>query len=238
MTLRKQIILIAILGPAAGFACFCYCYPLVKVSGYCLVVDGVTVGNGAASVHADTADVNFFRQPLQDYAEALLAEYPEFASVNCRMGLRGEVICDGVRKKPIAVVSMPEVFGMSERGELLPLNLCDVGHPLPLITGIKPQQAEAYSLVSSAKLREAVKICRILSSGYSRIRAELSQIDLASCDSPVMYFRDSNIRVIVGYGDYRQKLHNLNLILDKLRTLPAGELDLRFGRSIVVRDLT
>lgn len=238
MTFRRQVILATILGLAAGFICFCHFYPLLQVSGYRLEIEGVAVGVGADLLSADTMRTNFFRQPLCDYSEALLNEHPEFASVNCRMSLKGEVVCEGRRKKPIAIACLPEAYGLTARGELVPLVAGDNLADLPLVTGVRIRDIEPFSLVSSPELQEALKICELLRAKYARISDEISQIDFTSHHSPILYFRNMDVRVIIGRGDYSRKLLHLDMILNRLDEMPAKELDLRYGRSIVARDLT
>jgi hypothetical protein len=238
MTLRTQIILSIALGLAAGFIGFCHLYPLMNVSGYLLEIDGEPVGTDARDLLADTMRTNFFRQPLGEYAQALLSEHPELASVKCRMNLKGEVICEGERKRPVAIVCLPEAYGLSSRGEILPLAPGDIMDGLPLVTGVKVPEIEPFAFVSSAELKEALKICDLLRSEYTRIGKAVSQIHFDADRPPVLHFRNTDVRVVIGYGNYRQKLLNLDLILDRLDRLPANELDLRFGRSIIARDLT
>jgi hypothetical protein len=236
--MRVQIILSVVLGLMAGFMAFCHFYPLIRVSGYRLVANGATIGTGAGNLFADTSDTNFFRQPLADYSAALLEHHPEFSSVNCRMNIWGEVVCEGVNKKPIAIVCLPEVYGLSCLGEILPLNKSRQTPFVPLVTGVRLKSVEPFTIASSPELQEALRICRLLRSDYSRIGDAISEIDFGSCDSPVLYFRNSDVRVIVGRGNYHQKLAGLDLLLNRLEGLPAGELDLRYGRSVVARDLT
>jgi hypothetical protein len=238
VTLRVQIILSVVLGLMAGFIVFCHFYPLIRVSGYRLVANGSTIDTGAENLSADTSDANFFRQPLADYSTALLGHHPEFSSVNCRMNIWGEVVCEGVSKKPIAIVCLPQVYGLSCLGEILPFSESGETPFLPLVTGVRLKSVEPFTIVSSPELQEALRICRLLRSDYSRIGAAISEIDFGSCDSPLLYFRNSDVRVILGRGNYRQKLASLDLLLNRLEGLPAGELDLRYGRSVIARDLT
>ncbi len=238
MTLRVQIILSVVLGLMAGFMVFCHFYPLIRVSGYRLVANGTTIGTGAENLFADTSDTNFFRQPLADCSAALLGHHAEFSSVNCRMNIWGEVVCEGDSKNPIAIVCLPEVYGLSSLGEILPLNESGETPFLPLVTGVRLKGVEPFTIVSSPELQEALRICRLLRSDYSSICDAISEIDFGSCDSPVLYFRNSDVRVIIGRGNYHQKLANLDLLLNRLEGLPAGELDLRYGRSVVARHLT
>ena len=233
-----QIILSVILGLIAGFMAFCHFYPLIRVSGYRLVANEITIGTGADCLFADTSDTNFFRQPLSDYSAALLGHHTQFSAVNCRMNIWGEVVCEGISKKPIAIVCLPEVYGLSSLGEILPLNESRETPFLPLVTGVRLKGAEPFTIVSSPELLEALRICRLLRSDYSRIGEAISEIDFGSLDSPVLYFRNSSVRVIVGRGNYYQKLAGLDLLLNRLERLPARELDLRYGRSVVARDLT
>jgi hypothetical protein len=238
MTLRIQVVLSVVLAVSAGFLVYCHFYPLLQVSGYRVLVDGAGVATGDEDLFANTPEKNFFRQPLRDFSRALLARHPDFSAVNCHMNIRGEVVCEGVRKKPLAIVCVPEAYGLSAMGELLPLSSCgDVSH-LPLVTGVRIEDVEPYKAVTSEDLHEALRLCKLLYSTYDCIGNAISEIDFGSGNSPVLHFRDSDIRVIVGRGSYRQKLSALDMLLDRLEGLPAGELDLRFGRSVVARDLT
>ncbi len=238
MTFRMQITLVVVLGLMTGLIGFCYAYPLVRVTGYQLTVDGQIVGTGAECVFADTSRNNLFRQSLDDYSEAILADHPELSSVTCRISLTGELVCDGKRKTPIALVSLSEVFGVSGRGELLPLSMCEGGSSLPLITGARAENVAPFSITESRDVFEALKICKLLRSEYPRLHSVVSEISVGAGCSPTIHLRTSSVRIIIGYGNYNAKLLVLTRLLDRIRTMPANELDLRFGRSVVARDLT
>lgn len=233
-----QIILVVVLGLVTGFIGFCYAYPLVRVTGYQLTVDGRTVGTGAECISADTTLDNLFRQSLDDYSDAIIADHPELSSVTCRISLTGEVVCEGKRKRPIALVSLPEVFGVSGRGELLPLSMCEGDATLPLITGARAKNVVPFSVTASRDVFEALEICKLLRSEYQRLYSVVSEINIGAGCSPTLHLRTSSARIIIGYGNYHAKLLVLSRLLDRIRTMPANELDLRFGRSVVARDLT
>jgi hypothetical protein len=238
MTFRGQIIAAIVLGLIAGLVGFCYAYPLVRVTGYRLTVDDETVGTGAEYVFADTARDNLFRQSLDDYAEAILEDHPELSSVTCRISLDGEIVCDGSRKKPIAFISLPEVFGVSGRGEILPLDMCeDVAH-IPIITGFRAEDATPFETISSREVHEALEICKLLRTNYRHLESEISEIDVGPGCPPTLHLRTSGVRIIIGYSNYDEKLHVLMRLIDRIRTMPANVLDLRFGRSVVASDLT
>jgi hypothetical protein len=50
--------------------------------------------------------------------------------------------------------------------------------------------------------------------------------------------RDTGKRIVIGRGNIEEKLSYLNLIVDRLQKAPAKEFDLRYGRSIIARDMS
>ena len=237
MTLRKQIVLLTTLGLVVGFISFCYFYPLFYVTGYRIIIDGAEREVDIDSLFGAEREINLFRQPLRSYAETLLRGMPELSSVTCRINLSGEVVCKGVPKRPIVLVCLPEVYGLSEQGDILPLSSCDKMSDLPLISGIHLKNVRPFYPVSSPKLLEALEICRLIRKRFPDLSDAISQIDFKPDEAPVLYFRNSDVTVIVGRGNYKEKLSRLALVLDRLDRLPAHELDLRFGISIVARKL-
>ncbi|MBU1318933.1 MAG: hypothetical protein KKG33_01400 [candidate division Zixibacteria bacterium] len=238
MNTRVRIVIAITVSLSAGFFGFCYFYPLLTVTGHRMMVCDKDVDIDFATLLDTTADVNLFRQPLQDYSEALLSRLPELSSVTCRIDLAGKVVCRGERKLPIALICLPETYGISSRCELLPFRQCGDVEALPLVTGIKIEKVESYAPVPSPKLKEALRFCKLLHNRYPELCSAISQIDFESSDAPVLILRNSETRIIIGCGDLDEKLSCLNLILDRLKNAPAGEFDMQYGRSIVARDLT
>jgi len=231
-------VIVIALSLSAGFFGFCYFYPLLTVTGHRMMVCDKDIDIDFATLLDTTADVNLFRQPLQDYSDALLSRLPELSSVTCRIDLAGKVVCRGERKLPIVLICLPETYGISVRGEILPLEECGDIAALPLVTGIKIEKVESYVPVPSPKLKEALRFCRLLHRQYPELCSAISQIDFASSDAPILILRDSETRIIIGFGDLDEKLSCLNLIIDRLKNAPAGEFDMQYGRSIVARYLT
>jgi hypothetical protein len=237
LSTRIRIVIAVLLSLTTAFAVFCYFYPLFTVSGYCMIVDGKPVDIAFAKLLDSKADSNLFRQPLDEYATVLLSNMPALESVTCRIDLSGRVVCIGKRKSPIALLCLPEMYGVSSRCELLPLQTCGDVSQYPLLTGISVANVREFKRTTSTNLTEAVAMCKLLESEFPKLSKTISQIDFASKESPVIVMRSTGKRIVIGNGNIEEKLSYLNLIVDRLQKAPAREFDLRYGRSIIARDM-
>lgn len=231
------MVIAVLLSLTAVFAAFCYFYPLFTVTGYQMIIDGKKVDADFTKLFDSKVDSNLFRQPLDEYSRALLHRMPELKSVTCHIDLSGRVVCKGERKSPIAVICLPEMYGVSSRCELLPIQTCGDVSRYPLLTGISVSKVREFKRTSSSNLTEAVAMCKILETEYPKLGGVISQIDFASADSPVIVMRKTGKRIVIGRGNIEEKLSYLNLIFDRLQNAPAEEFDLRYGRSIIARDM-
>ncbi len=238
MTRIKQRAVAVTVALVSAFCIFVYFYPLVTVHARLFIVDDAQIEVDFERLIDDADERNYFRQPLAQYSAALLAMNPRLNEVHCRLSLSGSVICTGERKKPAALISLPDLHGLSSRGELIPYRDCADVSDLLVITGIQLDDTPPYTTVSSDEVREALSICLTMKSEFPKLHDAISEIDMSSPESPILYMRNSNSRVIVGKGEYNLKLGRLYAIISH-GSLPSGaEIDLRFGRSVVAKRLT
>jgi hypothetical protein len=237
MTLRLQIIILVLLLLAGGFCVFCYFHPLVHPSGYRLMVDGVQESADFSDISGGQLEPNLFRQPFGSMIRSLLVKRPDLSAVCCRVNISGEVVCEARRKKPVAVVYADKLYGVAEGGEILPPEICGDMSALPLISGVRPESVREYTKPRTPRLDIALELCRKLGTEHKRLRNAVSEIDIASAEAPVIYFKRAAVRVIVGPSDFDRKLAYLDRVFERLGSLAAGELDLRFGRSVIAREL-
>lgn len=202
-----------------------------------MTVDGKEVDVDLSELVDANADSNLFRQPLDEFSKALLHKMPALKSVTCRIDLSGRVVCNGERKSPIALICLPEMYGVSSRCELLPLKTCGDVSKYPLLTGIDVAHVREFKCAASGGLAEAVALCKLLEDDFPKLSRAVSQIDFASDESPVIVMRESGKRVVIGHGNIEEKLSYLSLIADRLQMAPEREFDLRYGRSIIARDI-
>ncbi len=235
MSLRLQIILTIFLTLAAGFAVFCFFYPLATVSGFELRIDGELVAEDTVCSMCEIE--NLLRQPLDEYAREIASERPELANVSCRIGLNGRIVCSAERKTPIVYVAAPKMYGLTRDRELLPLSAPHGMASIPVISGIQLNGNGLYESVDVQSLKHAMDVIEIMTAVSDRLVREVAQIDFRGDDATALYLRGSDVKVVLGSGDYRDKFIYLDMMLERIKGLPAGELDLRFGRSIIVRNL-
>ena len=238
MTRIKQKSITAVIAIMSAFGMFIYFYPLVTVHARLFVIDDTQVEVDFERLIDDVEERNFFRQPLAQYSAALLAMNPRLSAVRCRLSLSGNVICTGERKVPTALISLPDMHGLSSRGELIPYSDCDDVSDLLVITGIRLDETPMYTTVSSDEIREALRICITIKYEFPKLHDAISEIDMSSSENPILYMRNSNSRVIVGRGEYNLKLMRLSTIINNGNFPLGAEIDLRFGRSVVAKRLT
>lgn len=235
MSLRVQIIIAIVLTVLAGFTVFCFFYPLATVSGYELRVDDEVVVEDTICSLCEVE--NLLRQPLDEYARQIASERPELACVSCRIGLNGRIICAGELKTPVVYVAAPRIYGLTSDRELLPLSIPSEMESIPVISGVHLDGDRLYESVETPSLKHAMDVIEVMSTVSDRLVGEVAQIDFRNNNATTLYLRGSDVRIILGSGDYREKFIYLDMMLERIKGLPAGELDLRYGRSIIVRNL-
>ena len=236
MTRRTQIALFALIAVAACGACGLYFFPLVNVTGYQFKVVSTSELFEVPWLVDSTSAANLFRQPLEDMSQALLDSFPEFSEVNCRINLSREVVCECSTKKPIALICLPQVCGLTSRCEIIPLQNCGDVESLIIITGLELDCVRDFEPVMSTELHRAISICDLLNTHFPNLNNMISQMDFGSNSAPVLYFRDSNVRAVIGMGNYEEKFRYLSGMIELLPFVPVSDLDFRFGRSVVARD--
>jgi hypothetical protein len=214
-----------------------YAFPLVKVRDHVLIVNDKVITEDFTTSIKERPDSNYFRQPLSRYADALLEVHQELESVRCRLGVDGDVDCYGTLKSALVYISVPEIYGISERGELVPLKSQDGLGSLPVITGCGGRDLKPYTQLCDGRILEAVRVCTLMRDAYPRVFCLLSSIDVGSPEWPVLYLTTDDTRIILGRGDYERKLTDLNSLLSVLEEREFTEIDLRYGKSIIAKGL-
>jgi len=229
----KQIILLFLITLVGGLLAIAHLTTIVEANTLELR-EGTNV---VSSVHySSTGNVNLLRIPLSCLADSLLCEYPQYESVRCRFDFNGNVVCDAERVRPVALISAPEVYGLTSRAELVPAVEIGESTHLPLITGLKIGKAKAYHTVNSRGVRSSLELLEAIEDFDPELHHMISQVDYSGDIAPVIILRSSECRIMFGKGDRRGKIKRLAAVAGNLDKLGVHRIDLRFGRSLVVKN--
>jgi hypothetical protein len=134
----------------------------------------------------------------------------------------------------LLVVSGEEIMGLDRDGYVA---CCDSACPrsdLPALTGFLPAARKVGEQVSSAEVVIGLEITRAFEERPDLFKM-LSEVNLGDLRNPAAVL-SGGITVILGKGDYADKIDELNMVLANLGQMgmQARSIDLRFARQAVV----
>ena len=139
-------------------------------------------------------------------------------------------------RKPVALVSCGEFFGLGSDGTLVPGIWRRGSRDLPVVTGILPEELHGEhgartELVRAARVVRAVKLVRL--EDVDNVR----EIDVADEKNVMLVMDRSGTSVNLGGVPFSQKLRRVRAVLKDLdrRRETAEYIDARFGRDVIVK---
>ncbi len=171
--------------------------------------------------------------PASSYLDTIFNSYPQIqkASVRCDPG--GGITFDYDLKKPVILINLDIVHGLTARGELVPAGNND----MPVITGIKASGYRLYEPLSESKVGYALKIAELLNNGAGGIVKKISVINLGHPSGLSLFLEGCRSELILGRGDEAQKLRKIASMQDFLRSLgdDINSVDFRFSNQLILK---
>lgn len=141
------------------------------------------------------------------------------------------------RKKPIFLINLDQLYGLTQKKQIIPLEGFRSGLDLPILSGIYLGSINFYREVNIPEIRMAVDFYQATLDVDSTFLDEISELDFSSPESLILYLFPSGLRVMIGSGDYRRRIARLITILkmeDDLKNL--SWVDLRFKNQAIVKN--
>ncbi|MXZ75957.1 MAG: FtsQ-type POTRA domain-containing protein [Gemmatimonadetes bacterium] len=174
-----------------------------------------------------------------------------FEQVAVTRSLPGTVVVRVEELQPIAFVQLDRLYGVSERGALIPLSPGNGLPDLPVITvdassyRLAPGAAESEdrsfetlrdAMLVNPEMARALYLMRALRTMSPGMYDELSEIHVSSPDDPIAYMVEGGLAIRFGTGHYPRKIEMLKRTVERLEAdaIRTRLIDLRFKDQAIV----
>jgi cell division protein FtsQ len=187
---------------------------------------------------------NIFRLDLSKIQDRIRGDQ-RIKEVQVKRRLPDRLLIEVEEKKPALWMNLPEgLYGLSQDGEIIPLEKKDFHRDLPIVSGLpspslpgkRGQSVAPYEKWPDVKARLALDFCNALLGEDSSFGEIISEISLQDETDLVLYLIPQAIRVNAGKGSYKKKFRRLKAILNREEeTGLLTYIDLRFKDQVVLR---
>ena len=177
-----------------------------------------------------------------------------FEGVSLTRRLPGTVVVRVEELQPIAFVQLDRLYGVSERGELIPLTPGNGLPDLPVITvdassyqrapGAAESRDRSFETLRDAMLvnpemARALYLMRVFRTMSPGMYDALSEIHVSSPDDPIAYMVEGGLAIRFGTGHYPRKIEMLRRTVEELEAdgIRTRLIDLRFKDQVIVRPI-
>lgn len=196
---------------------------------------------------------NIWSADLSETERRLLLDR-RFEQVAVTRRLPGTVVVRVEELQPIAFVQLDRLYGVSERGELIPLTPGNGLRDLPVITvdassyrqapGATESEDRSFetlrdAMLANPEMARALYLMRVLRTMSPGMYDELSEIHVSSPDDPVAYMVEGGLAIRFGTGHYPRKIEMLKRTVEQLEAdaIRTRLIDLRFKNQVIVRPI-
>ena len=157
---------------------------------------------------------------------------PEVRRADVIRELPNRVVISVEERRPFTLVHGGRLHWMDEEGRLLGASPEAVAPPMPVISGLSPDELASMRTAPAPKARAAIGVIRALLRTGNGLAAEISEIDMSRREGPVLYTVDG-VEVRLGTEDWDERLARLEGVLSQIATQDVRTVDLRFRDQVV-----
>lgn len=157
---------------------------------------------------------------------------PEVRRADVVRELPNRVVISVEERRPFTLVHGGRLHWMDEEGRLLGASPEAVAPPMPVISGLSPDELASMRTAPGPKARAAIGVIRALLRSGNGLTAEISEIDMSRREGPVLYTVDG-VEVRLGTEDWDERLTRLEGVLAQIATQDVRTVDLRFRDQVV-----
>ena len=157
---------------------------------------------------------------------------PEIRRADVVRELPNRVVISVEERRPFTLVHGGRLHWMDEEGRLLGASPEAVAPPMPVISGLSPDELASMRTSPGPKARAAIGVIRALLRSGTGLAAEISEIDMSRREGPVLYTVDG-VEVRLGTEDWDERLARLEGVLTQIATQDVRTVDLRFRDQVV-----
>jgi cell division protein FtsQ len=175
---------------------------------------------------------NFFEIDMDGIRKKILSE-PRIETVKIERRFPQGILIRLSEKKPIYLINLGDMYGLTQNGEIIPL---EENLDLPVVNGISLKKATLYHKIRDRKIDFALFLHNSLAKIDANILNLISEVNLKEKDNVILYLIPGGAKIFLGCGEFEKKLIRLDLILKEEKELEKIEyVDLRFKGQAIVR---
>lgn len=140
------------------------------------------------------------------------------------------------KKRPIFLINLDQLYGLTRTKEIIPSEGQNQKLDLPILSGVSLGQINFYRETDIPEIRKAIDFYQTAVALDSTFLGKISELDLSHPDNLILYLLPSGLRVVMGAGDYGQRLARLIEVLKVEQDLERlSWIDLRFKNQAIVK---
>ncbi len=155
------------------------------------------------------------------------------AQIEIKRKWPGTLLVQITEKKPVLLLDIGQVWGLSQEGEILPVDSLE-SQFLPVIKGIRYRNLKSYTRPLVPELKQILELYEAIQSRNEQLLGLIAEIKVGDQEEVVLRLLPQNTTVILGRQNYQQKIARLIEVLGTEENL-AAVIDLRFEGLGLVR---
>ena len=145
----------------------------------------------------------------------------------------GTLLVQITEKKPVLLLDNGQVWGLSQEGEILPVDSLE-SQFLPVIKGIIYRNLKPYTRTLVPELKQILELYEAIQSRNEQLLGLIAEINVSDKSEVVLTLLPQHTTVLLGRQNYQQKIARLIEMLGAEENLTAT-IDLRFEGLGLVR---
>lgn len=206
----------------------------VKVEGNKILSDEEILNQAHLDLSKDIFEIDM------DALEQRLISHELIDAVEVRRFLPSALKIEILEKDILANVSESKLIAIDSNGRVVQTEKYFARYDLPIITGINLIPDSLGQLYAPPLIREMATILKAIRKINLQLYHDISEINFQRNYGILLYLRKNTIPIILGYGNYQDKMYNLSLIYNVLskreELFSLKSIDVRFLGQVVVRN--
>jgi hypothetical protein len=208
-------------------------YGIIEVAGAVCKANDTTLAMPVNDYVSGYMGSSILDYPTSNYLDTIFETYPQIQKARVQCNPDGRVTFDYDLKKPVVLISLDIVYGLTARGELVPAGDND----MPIITGVKASGYHLYRPLDESRIGYSLKIAELLKGNADGIGRKISVIDVGDPSGLAVYIEGCKSELILGRGDEALKFRKIAVMQDFLSSLgdEIKSVDFRFKNQLILR---
>jgi cell division protein FtsQ len=169
-------------------------------------------------------------------AAAAIEALPEVRRAEVVRHFPDRVVVHVDERRPFTLVHAGHLHWVDEHGVPAGVESRAVAIPVPVISGLSPDELAAASRWPSERVTAGLALIRLLLRSGGHLVAQISEVDVSRPEGPVLFTVDG-VEVRLGRDDWENRLLRLGAVLAQVASSgePVSSIDLRFRDLVVLK---